>query len=509
MAEEESLEYTPTWIVALVCFVFVLLSLAAERGLHLLGKLDTIAIALACRCAVQSNELMLLGFISLLLTVFQGFVSDICIPKHLTNYMLPCKKENADHEGNSHSKYAYQPSWSKRRLLAEASSHCELKGKAQLVSLEGLHQLHIFIFVLAIVYVISCAAIMILGGFKVRKWKHWEDSLRREIEKAQKAEKEAIAKGEESDRVNHIYTQHRREFFKTRRGYSTVLGVTMSFFKQFYGSVKKSDYINMRHGFIMLVLVGICCALFVAQPESFIESQMLSLQAPALLYPLPVIPGGWHAYFWLSFLPLILLLIVGTKLEHIIVCLADEIEEKDKKNIPVQNQTQGTDEKEFWVQPSDKHFWFGSPSLFLYMIHFILFQNSFEIAFFLWVLFTYGVHSCILDKVGFIIPRLIVGVPLYVDSRLQLLGVIVQVLCSYSTLPLYTIVSQMGSMFKHGIFDKEVHNILKNWVEDGKDAVGGSHSSHRIEMQNLAPESWEIISGAEETTTCVENFTAP
>uniref|UniRef100_A0A803MML4 MLO-like protein n=1 Tax=Chenopodium quinoa TaxID=63459 RepID=A0A803MML4_CHEQI len=321
MAEEESLEYTPTWIVALVCFVFVLLSLAAERGLHRLGKclkrkeqeslyealqkikgvLDEVRYRCYCGsmsmcCAIQwllvREELMLLGFISLLLTVFQGFVSDICIPKHLTNYMLPCKKENADHEGNSHSKYAYQPSWSKRRLLAEASSHCELKGKAQLVSLEGLHQLHIFIFVLAIVYVISCAAIMILGGFKVRRWKHWEDSLRREISRAQKAEKEAIAKGEESDRVNHIYTQHRREFFKTRRGYSTVLGVTMSFFKQFYGSVTKSDYINMRHGFIMLVLVGICCALFVAQPGSLTESQMLSLQGPALLYPLPVIPGG-------------------------------------------------------------------------------------------------------------------------------------------------------------------------------------------------------------------------
>ncbi|XP_021736085.1 MLO-like protein 13 [Chenopodium quinoa] len=504
MAEEESLEYTPTWIVALVCFVFVLLSLAAERGLHLLGKCLKRKGQESLYEALQKikGELMLLGFISLLLTVFQGFVSDICIPKHLTNYMLPCKKENADHEGNSHSKYAYQPSWSKRRLLAEASSHCELKGKAQLVSLEGLHQLHIFIFVLAIVYVISCAAIMILGGFKVRKWKHWEDSLRREIEKAQKAEKEAIAKGEESDRVNHIYTQHRREFFKTRRGYSTVLGVTMSFFKQFYGSVKKSDYINMRHGFIM------------THCPTNLKYNFHKYMLRTLEYDFKKVVGiswylwvfvvlflllnlkGWHAYFWLSFLPLILLLIVGTKLEHIIVCLADEIEEKDKKNIPVQNQTQGTDEKEFWVQPSDKHFWFGSPSLFLYMIHFILFQNSFEIAFFLWVLFTYGVHSCILDKVGFIIPRLIVGV-------------IVQVLCSYSTLPLYTIVSQMGSMFKHGIFDKEVHNILKNWVEDGKDAVGGSHSSHRIEMQNLAPESWEIISGAEETTTCVENFTAP
>lgn len=45
MTEEEelnsSLEYTPTWVVAGVCFVIVLLSLCAERGLHKLGKVYT------------------------------------------------------------------------------------------------------------------------------------------------------------------------------------------------------------------------------------------------------------------------------------------------------------------------------------------------------------------------------------------------------------------------------------------------------------------------------------
>ena len=37
-AEEAALEFTPTWIVAAVCSVIVLISLAAERGLHHLGK---------------------------------------------------------------------------------------------------------------------------------------------------------------------------------------------------------------------------------------------------------------------------------------------------------------------------------------------------------------------------------------------------------------------------------------------------------------------------------------
>lgn len=38
------------------------------------------------------------------------------------------------------------------------------------------------------------------------------------------------------------------------------------------------------------------------------------------------------------------------------------------------------------VKPSDEHFWFGRPAIVLYLIQFILFQNSFEIAFFFWIL---------------------------------------------------------------------------------------------------------------------------
>lgn len=33
-----TLEYTPTWVVALVCTVIVFISLAVERILHFLGK---------------------------------------------------------------------------------------------------------------------------------------------------------------------------------------------------------------------------------------------------------------------------------------------------------------------------------------------------------------------------------------------------------------------------------------------------------------------------------------
>jgi Mlo family len=38
---------------------------------------------------------MLLGFISLLLTVFQGAIQQICIPPGWANHMLPCKREES------------------------------------------------------------------------------------------------------------------------------------------------------------------------------------------------------------------------------------------------------------------------------------------------------------------------------------------------------------------------------------------------------------------------------
>lgn len=77
-------------------------------------------------------ELMLLGFISLLLTVFQNRISTICIAKHLTDDWLPCNKEEKDEEdANSTAHFlinSFFPGAGRRRLLAGASDaqgHCE------------------------------------------------------------------------------------------------------------------------------------------------------------------------------------------------------------------------------------------------------------------------------------------------------------------------------------------------------------------------------------------------
>jgi mlo protein len=50
--EDASLEHTPTWVVAAVCFTIVSVSLAAERFLHYLGKARTPSNLLLRICSV-------------------------------------------------------------------------------------------------------------------------------------------------------------------------------------------------------------------------------------------------------------------------------------------------------------------------------------------------------------------------------------------------------------------------------------------------------------------------
>ncbi|KAL6534202.1 hypothetical protein OROHE_013127 [Orobanche hederae] len=127
---------------------------------------------------------------------------------------------------------------------------------------------------------------------------------------------------------------------------------------------------------------------------------------------------GWHSYFWISFAPLLLVLTVGTKLEVIVAKMALQL--KKQKNVIVGSPL---------VEPNDKNFWFGQPGFVLDLLHLTLFLNAFEMAFFIWVTVL----------------------------------IAVQVICSYITIPLYALVTQMGSQFKGGIFNEKVADVLKQW----------------------------------------------
>ncbi|XP_004290769.1 PREDICTED: MLO-like protein 1-like isoform 4 [Fragaria vesca subsp. vesca] len=307
--EGKTLEYTPTWVVAAVCTVIVAISLALERLLHYGGKFLKKKGQKPLYEALQKvkEELMLLGFISLLLTVFQNVISKICVQHGVMEHLLPCKLEDAASETatpTSHFTLHF------RRLAEETAeeqnTYCAKTGKVPLLSVEALHHLHIFIFVLAIVHVVFCVLTVVFGGMKIRQWKTWEDDIA----------------------------------------------------KQNYDS---QQFINKKHKFTQV------------HEHAFIRERFLGMVA------------------------------VGTKLEHVITQLAHEVAEK---HIAIEGDL-------------------------------------------------YGFDSCIMGQVRFIVPRLVIGV-------------FIQVLCSYSTLPLYAIITQMGSSFKKAIFDEHVQVGLVGWAQKVK-----------------------------------------
>ncbi|CAL5422371.1 unnamed protein product [Camellia sinensis] len=62
----------------------------------------------------------------------------------------------------------------------------------------------------------------------------------------------------------------------------------------------------------------------------------------------------------------------------------------------------------------------------------------------------FGFNSCYHEHTGIIVTRVV-------------LAVAVQLLCSYITLPLYALVTQMGSQFKSKVLEEKIANIIKQW----------------------------------------------
>lgn len=456
-----SLEQTPTWAVAVVCFVLVAISILIEHILHLIGKWLKSKHKRSLYEALEKikSELMLLGFISLLLTVGQGPITKICISKEVGATWHPCNKKqeaNLDqHSGVSHGEDGRRRLLSDdgaRRILASGGADkCEAKGKVSFVSTDGIHQLHIFIFVLAVFHVLYCILTYALGRAKMSSWKAWEKETKTaEYQFSHDPERFRFAR-ETSFGRRHLSFWSRTPF---------LLWI-VCFFRQFVRSVPKVDYLTLRHGFIMAHLAPQSHANFDFQKyinrsleEDF--KVVVGISPPIWLFAVIFLlfnTHGWYSYLWLPFVPLVIILLVGTKLQVIITKMGLSIQERGEvvKGVPV-------------VQPGDDLFWFNRPRLILYLINFVLFQNAFQLAFFAWTWYEFGLRSCFHEHLEDIIIRIS-------------MGVLIQILCSYVTLPLYALVTQMGSTMKPTIFNERVATALKNWHHTAKKHIKESKHS--------------------------------
>ncbi|XP_011031756.1 PREDICTED: MLO-like protein 6 [Populus euphratica] len=447
-----SLEETPTWAVAVVCFVLVAISIVIEHLIHVVEKWlkKKHKIALVEALEKVKAELMLMGFISLFLTILQGPISDICIPKSVAATWHPCdgNQEKAKAEKSSDSKdnrrrllQFLDSGESHRRFLASKYDTCG-EGKVALVSSYGIHQLHIFIFILAIVHVLYCIITYFLGRTKMRKWKTWEDETKTlEYQYHNDPERFRFARDTSFGR------RHMQLWSK-----SPVLLWIVCFFRQFLGSVTKVDYMTLRHGFITAHLAPGSEARFDFQKyisRSLDEDFKVVVGISPIIWFIAVLllltdTHGWNSHLWLPFIPLVVILSIGTKLQVIITQMGLRIQERGEvvRGAPV-------------VQPGDDLFWFGRPRFVLFLIHLVLFQNAFQIAFFIWSVYEFSIKSCYHAHTEAIVIRIT-------------LGVIIQIVCSYVTLPLYALVTQMGSSMRPTVFNDRVAAALKNWHHTAK-----------------------------------------
>ncbi|KAF3442857.1 hypothetical protein FNV43_RR16775 [Rhamnella rubrinervis] len=482
-----SLEETPTWAVAFVCLVLVLISIFIEHILHLIGKWLTKKNKKALYEALEKikSELMLLGFISLLLTVGQGPISNICITESVGNTWQPCNKkqetnllhdDHGDHENTTTSSdhehdhrmllsvSSDSTDIARRVLAAAGADKCAAKGKVALVSADGIHQLHIFIFVLAVFHVLYCIITLILGRAKMRRWKAWEMETRTPGYRfSHDPERFRFARETSFGRRHLNYWSH-----------SPILLWIVCFFRQFFRSVAKVDYFTLRHGFIAAHLAPNIRTKFDFQ--NYINRSLegdfkvvVGISPTIWFFAVVFIlfnTNGWRSYLWLPFVPLIIILMVGTKLQVIITKMGLRIQERGEvvRGTPL-------------VKPGDDLFWFNWPRLILYLIHFVLFQNAFQLAFLAWTLYEFGLKSCFHDKVEDIGIRIS-------------MGVLIQILCSYVTLPLYALVTQMGSNMRPTIFNDKVAHALRKWHHTAKKQAKQSRhstSSPDTPTQSMSP----------------------
>nr|AYN79037.1 Mlo2 [Hevea brasiliensis] len=466
--KERSLGETPTWAVAVVCLVMIAISILIEHVFHLIEKWFKKMHKPALVEALEKikAELMLMGFISLLLTVLQGPISEICISESTASTWHPCNKNQHKSKTGTDSKdnnrrllqFLDTGASTRRYLAAKSGNKCD-EGEVAFVSAYGIDQLHYFIFVLAVVHVLYCIITYILGKTKMRRWKSWENETKTiEYQYHNDPERFRFAR-DTSFGKRHLKLWSR----------STVFIWILCFFRQFFGSVTKVDYLTLRHGFIMAHLAPGSETRFDFQKyinRSLEDDFKVVVGISPVLWVIACLmmltsTNGWYAYLWLPFIPLVIILVVGAKLQVIITKMGLRFQERGDvvKGAPV-------------VQPGDDLFWFGRPRLILFLIHLVLFQNAFQLALFAWSVWKIGSGSCYHDRKEDIAIKVT-------------MGVIIQVLCSYVTLPLYALVTQMGSSIRPTIFNDRVAAALKSWHHEAKKhAKHGKHSVSHTPMSS-------------------------
>ncbi|KAK1384568.1 hypothetical protein POM88_022303 [Heracleum sosnowskyi] len=128
-------------------------------------------------------------------------------------------------------------------------------------------------------------------------------------------------------RSSEIQAYHETSFVRDHTSFwtkSPILFYLVCFLRQFFRSVTRADYLTMRHGFISVHLAPGTKFDFQKYIKRSLEDDFkVVVGISPVLWTSTVIyltlnVEGYQAMFWLSVLPLVVILLVGTKLQAII-----------------------------------------------------------------------------------------------------------------------------------------------------------------------------------------------
>ncbi|CAN1122423.1 MLO-like protein 4 [Linum perenne] len=413
---EMALALTPTWAVGTVVTVMIAFGFFFQWLLKYFGKFlhRTKRKALLSALYKIKDELTLFGLISLLMGHWLAWVAKICVKTtYLNSRFYFCDLEKASKLNRMVvASVSHQVNNTVVRDEVDFDSirgHCP-PGHESFASHDSLEQLHRLMFVLAVTHVSYSFAAIALAMIKIYSWRSWENQANICLDSF-----EASSHKRKMGRISTFILHHTTHPWSQHK----VLVWLLCFSRQFWTSITNADYMALRLGFItthQLPLMYDFHSYMLRSMEdefsdivgiSVLKAWLLSVKRnrfpcslPLWLYAIICIFLDFHGtqiYFWLSFLPVILVLVIGTKLHRIVVRLAVEIRDAC--------QTSG--HHRFNLR--DELFWFGKPKLLLWLIQLVSFQNAFEMATFLWSLWEVKDTSCFMSDKSFVIIRLTSG----------------------------------------------------------------------------------------------------
>ncbi|KAH0863788.1 hypothetical protein HID58_080999 [Brassica napus] len=478
---EKNLEETATWAVAVVCFVLIVISLFIERLIHKMGTWlkkkhkGTLYEALE----KVKAELMLLGFISLLLTVAQTPISNICIPKYVASSMRPCSPDikgglglRSKHlSGEDISvpgairmlRYGLQFFGSVTEVDYKTLRHgfitahfCPGSGSEEMpydffnyiqrsleTDFKTVVEIRTSFFPLVTIHSSDCKRdnkqnFMEKGGYEITIVDASNERQGESIKLDQPLTSNPNVGGFGQGDAEIVFQDPLRV-----QGLLFFLGSVV--LAQIVLVLKKKQFEKAIHSDLMKVRVqrqspnapnnrAVCQAESREIFPLFLQLHLKMTCKPYYDHPSWVV----HEFHYQEVYPRLLVpifldtlliplvvLIVGTKLQVIITKLGLRILEKD-------NVVRGCP----MVQPGDDLFWFDNPSIMLFFIHLVLFT----------------------------------------------------ILCSYVTLPLYALVIQMGTRMKPTVFNQRVSKMLKKWHHTAQEETyHGRHSESNTLHHGSSP----------------------